>query len=351
MNILVVDDERVQVETLRRGLRSKKWGVVEALSGEEAIKHLNDENAGIDMVITDYAMPGMNGIDLLRRIREKDGAIPVIIMTAYGEKELVIDAMRHQCDSFIEKPFTLEILMNEIDRVMLKAMEKKNHRELSQVIPEFVHQINNPLFSISAGAELALYDLENNNTEALKGRMNRIINATEKITEINQEMRDLGRKGPDDFTDMDINGLLGGCIEMFDDMLKLKEVSVEKKFHDDGVMVLGKRFEMEQVFKNLILNAIDAMDGMQEKRLRIVSEVNKDPRLICVRIEDTGCGIPEETLERIFRPYFTTKEKGTGLGLAVIKGIVEKHKGMIDVESVVGQGTRFDVSLKVSTRP
>ncbi len=350
MNIMVVDDERVQVESLRRGLRSRRFGVVEALNGEEAVEHLNDENGSIDMVITDYAMPGMNGMDLLRSIREKDRYLPVIMMTAYGEKDLVIDAMRNHCDSFIEKPFTLDDLMNEIDRAMLKAVENKNSRELSQVIPEFVHQINNPLFSISAGAELAICDLEKDNTEALKDRMTRIIKATEKIMEINQEMKNFGRETQSNFEDMDINGLLDGCIEMFDDMLKLKRVSVEKKFHDNGILVSGNRFEMEQVFKNLILNAIDSMDKMPEKGLRIVSEPDKDSGFISVRIEDTGCGIPEEELDRIFKPYFTTKEKGTGLGLAVIKGIVDKHKGMIDVKSMVGQGTRFDVKLKISVQ-
>ena len=163
-------------------------------------------------------------------------------------------------------------------------------------------------------------------------------------------MGDLGRETQGNFEDMEINDLLDDCIQMFDDMLKLKQVSVEKKLHDDGILVTGNRFEMEQVFKNLILNAIDSMDEMPEKRLRIVSEPDKDSRFISVHIEDTGCGIPEEAFERIFRPYFTTKEKGTGLGLAVIKGIVDKHKGMIGVKSVVGQGTRFDVTLKVSAQ-
>ncbi len=350
MNIMVVDDEKVQIESLRRGLKSKRFDVVEALNGDEAMKCLSDENGSIDMVITDYAIPGMNGIDLLRKIREKNNSLPVIMMTAYGEKDLVIDAMRNHCDSFIEKPFTLEMLMNEIDRTMLKAIENKNSRELSQVIPEFVHQINNPLFSISAGAELAICDLERDNTDALRDRMTRIIKATEKITEINQEMRGLGRDTRCCFEDMDINGLLGDCIEMFDDMLKLKQISVEIMLHDGGILVSGNRFEMEQVFKNLILNAIDAMDETPEKSMRITSELDKDSRFISVHIEDTGCGIPEASLERVFKPYFTTKVKGTGLGLAVIKGIVDKHQGMIDVKSVVGQGTKFDVTLKVSVQ-
>ena len=350
MNIMVVDDEKVQIESLRRGLRSRSFDVMEAENGEEALMRLDDENISIDMVITDYAMPGMNGIELLRKVRERNSSLPVIIMTAYGEKNLVIDAMRNHCDGFIEKPFTLDLLMEEIDRALLKAVENKNSRELSQVIPEFVHQINNPLFSISAGAELAICDLEKDNTDVLRDRMTRIIKATEKIAEINEGMKNLGRDTQRNLGEIDINGLVDGCIEMFGDMLKLKEVSVEKTLHDDGILVSGNRFEMEQVFKNLILNAIDSMDEMPEKRLRIGSELDKNSRFVCVHIEDTGCGIPEASLERVFKPYFTTKEKGTGLGLAVINEIVTQHKGMIDVKSVVGQGTTFDVTLKVSAQ-
>ena len=116
MNILVVDDEIIIIETLRRGLRSKGYQVLAALSGQEAITILNNDKK-IDLVLTDYVMPGMNGMELIRMVREKDAALPVIVMTAYGKKELVIDALRNRCDSFIEKPFTLKQLMHEIEAV------------------------------------------------------------------------------------------------------------------------------------------------------------------------------------------------------------------------------------------
>jgi len=348
MSIMVVDDEEIQVESIGRGLRSRKFDVVGVRSGEEALMHLNDKKSSIEMVITDYSMPGMNGLDLLRQIREKNMDLPVIIMTGYGDKNLVIDAMRNDCDSFIEKPFTLEILMDEINRVMPKVLRKKYYRKYSEDILEFVHQINNPLFSISAGAELSLFDLEKDDTGALKDRITRIIKATGKITEINRKIRDLGQGMRDNFEALNISALLNDCILMFDDLLKLKQVSVKNKLQDDGIRVSGIRFEMEQVFKNLILNAIESMEGMPEKNLEIGSHLDQDSGFLSVHVKDTGCGIPERALEGIFRPYFTTKENGTGLGLAVIKGILEKHQGMIDVKSVVGQGTRFDIKLKVS---
>lgn len=118
MNILVVEDDKVQLESLRRGLRNKGHQVLEALSAEEALNRFTHSNiTKIDLVLSDYLMQGMNGIDLLRKIRESYGSLPVILMTAYGEKDLVIEAIRNRCDSFIEKPFTLDQLMEEIERV------------------------------------------------------------------------------------------------------------------------------------------------------------------------------------------------------------------------------------------
>lgn len=112
--VLIVDDEIVQIETLRRGLRTRGCRVLDALSGKEALAHIAGSDT-IDLVITDYAMPEMNGMELLEKIREKDKTMPVFMMTAYGDKDLVVEAMRHRCDGFLDKPFTLEELLDVIN--------------------------------------------------------------------------------------------------------------------------------------------------------------------------------------------------------------------------------------------
>ncbi|MGD2028434.1 MAG: response regulator [Desulfobacterales bacterium] len=117
--ILVVDDKRVQLKTLKRGLRTKGYQVVEAISGKQALEHLVNDN-NIDIVLTDYAMPGMNGIELLQKIREHNKNIPVIIMTAYGDKDLVIEALHHRCNGFIDKPFEMDELLEEIQNIPAK---------------------------------------------------------------------------------------------------------------------------------------------------------------------------------------------------------------------------------------
>ena len=113
--ILIVDDKRVQVKTLRRGLRTKGYRVVEAISGKQALDHLGKDET-IDIVLTDYAMPEMNGIELLKKIRETNKTTPVIIMTAYGDKDLVIEAMHYRCNGFIDKPFDMDELLEVIKK-------------------------------------------------------------------------------------------------------------------------------------------------------------------------------------------------------------------------------------------
>jgi DNA-binding NtrC family response regulator len=113
--ILIVDDQSVQLKTLRRGLRTRGYQVVEAMNGKQALDHLG-KNKAIDMVLTDYAMPEMNGIELLQMIRKTNKTLPVIMMTAYGDRDLAIEAMNYRCSGFIDKPFDIDELLDVINR-------------------------------------------------------------------------------------------------------------------------------------------------------------------------------------------------------------------------------------------
>jgi two-component system, cell cycle sensor histidine kinase and response regulator CckA len=134
VNMLIVDDEIVQIENLRIGLSSRGHHVLQAPSGREALNMIENDALSIDLVITDYAMPGMNGLELLQNIRWKHGSLPVILMTAYRQRDIVLDALRNQCNGFLDKPFTLNQLLHEIDRVMANAHQNKT-QELHDLHP------------------------------------------------------------------------------------------------------------------------------------------------------------------------------------------------------------------------
>ena len=119
MNILIVDNNSLWLETLKIGLNIGGHEVMEAISTNEALMNLgNPKTPIIDLVLTDHVMPEMNGIELLKEIRTNYGLLPVIIMTAYAENSLLIEAFSNHCNGFIEKSSTLDQLMQEIKRVM-----------------------------------------------------------------------------------------------------------------------------------------------------------------------------------------------------------------------------------------
>ena len=129
--------------------------------------------------------------------------------------------------------------------------------------------------------------------------------------------------------------------------LEKSRVAVEWALDDDCPNVLADGDQMSQVFINLVMNALHAMPDGGTLRVGLA----QDQDIVKLTVADSGHGIPPEALPKIFEPFFTTKEfgKGTGLGLTVVKGIIEEHQGTITVDSEEGKGTRFTISLQKST--
>lgn len=117
MNILIVDDEKIELESLRRGMRCEGHTVFEAGDGCEAMRLLDEHHEAIDIVLTDYYMPVMNGIELLKEIRFKYGSVPVIMLTAYGSTTVKREALLNGCSAVIEKPFTMRQLNRHFERL------------------------------------------------------------------------------------------------------------------------------------------------------------------------------------------------------------------------------------------
>jgi len=128
MNILVVDDEIMMVESIKIGLISKGYGVVGVYNAQQALDLLAREDHGIDLIITDYLMPITNGMDLLLAVRKDHPTLPVLIMTAYADASLVIEALKNGCAGFVEKPFSREQLVAEINRIEQRLLQGSNNR-------------------------------------------------------------------------------------------------------------------------------------------------------------------------------------------------------------------------------
>jgi two-component system NtrC family sensor kinase len=143
---------------------------------------------------------------------------------------------------------------------------------------------------------------------------------------------------------LDLNGLIVETISLTQHQMRLQDITVERQLASDLLPVMGDQGWMKQAILNLVLNAIDAMP--KGGTLTLTTNNSQD-RHVVIKVADTGVGIHKESFSQIFEPFYTTKKAGSGvgLGLAVVYGIVQDHKGSITVDSVVGQGTSFTIIL------
>jgi signal transduction histidine kinase len=159
------------------------------------------------------------------------------------------------------------------------------------------------------------------------------------------------RSSPQEFQEVDLTGILNGVLQLVDEQLKQKAITVQRRWVTPLPVVRGNPDHLKQVFLNLTLNAIEAMTA-QGGVLRVSlapdqAQLSNGQWLPVVRLQfsDTGVGIPAENVVHIFEPFFSTKESGTGLGLSISYSIIEAHGGQIGIESQVGLGTTFTILL------
>lgn len=346
MNILVVDNETLQLKSIKLGLRTEGHAVTTALDGREALQHLQDAPEPFDLMLTDYLMPGINGLALLQEVKRLQPMLPVILMTAYGRKDLVIEALKSQCSGFIEKPFRLDQLLAEITRVALLGKPAPGSAVDDNSLAEIVHQINNPLMAIMGTAQLALDS--QNDPETMKDHLSRILEASEKISEINRHIIELHKKNRRNQarTIADLRALLDDCLNIFSGLITMQKILLTKHFSAKPLVVWGDFFELQQAFMNLFLNAIEAMEGKQQKALTVSAKGGDESTpFIEIQITDTGCGVPEQMTRDFFHSGRTTKVKGSGLGLGVVRNIITRHGGRLYLSSEEGNGTVITVYL------
>lgn len=342
-SILIVDDEPEILRVQKFGLQRNGYQVLTADDADKALLRLADPGTSIDMIITDHAMPGMTGLDLLKLLRGNGIFIPVIIMTAFGEKTMVIEAMKNQCDGFIEKPFTMDQLLQEIHRAKQSRPLDRDVDRFKRLFPRLLHQINNPLMAISGHAETSLYSPDT--PRDLKKKFETIVKSVNQIKALNQEILLMGAAGSDHKAEINLIDVIDESLHLFEGVTAKEKIDVLKISSEKEMMVLGKREALGHVFNNLLQNAIHAVAGRKIRSIRVTVIFVKETSKVCIQLEDTGSGICETDLPKIFDPYFTSKKKGTGLGLAIVKEIVESHEGRIMVRSTAGTGTCFMIEL------
>jgi len=247
--------------------------------------------------------------------------------------------------------------LKEAQATILQAAKLSSIGELAT---GFAHQIDNPLGVISLGCQLCIRDIKEDFTqenltekgkkalEAMEDRMNKVIDTAHKAADLVQRIRGYAKPADRDFEQVDLNLVMEDALSLAQYQITHGGISVDRNIPQDLPKIKGIGVQLEQVFLNMILNACEAMAG-KKRELTISARVGKeDPHRVEVTLSDNGCGIPKENLRKLFDIFYTTKgSQGTGVGLSMAYRIVKDHNGNINVESEIGEGTKFTVSLPI----
>ncbi|MFO7891844.1 MAG: cache domain-containing protein [bacterium] len=254
------------------------------------------------------------------------------------------DTFNYMAESLRERDEKLK------ERAQQTIQESGRLATIGQLAAGVAHELNNPLGGVLMYSHLLLEKFNANDSD--RENLEKIVNQATRCKKIVKGLLDFARQTEPKVELSDINELLKETLVLIENQASFQNISIKKEFLSSlpKVMIDGSQFQ--QVFINIALNAAESMEENYEEKgeLKIQTRVSKNNRFVEINFNDTGCGIPEENIKRVFEPFYTTKEvgRGTGLGLAISYGIVQRNNGTISVKSEVGKGTTFTIRLPVN---
>lgn len=388
--VLLVDDEKDILDALYDTFVDK-YEVFRANSAAEALDILKENH--VDLIISDQRMPDTTGVELFAQIEEEHPEVGRVLLTGYSDIGAVVDAInKGSVDKYITKPWDddqiTHIVLEVLNARLKKAIEERKRVEsqlvqnakmasLGELVAGIAHEINNPLGFIHANMgnlkkfskkmigliesydqidipEEAKEEFEKRKKEVnydyLKSRMPEMIDRSavgaDRMKKIIQDLKSFSRLDAAEFAEADINGAIETTLSIMFHEYK-NRIEVKKEF---GTLPIIECYiaRLNQVFMNLLVNACHAIEDKGE----IGIKTGMEDETVKIEISDTGNGIPEDVIDKIFDPFYTTKPvgQGTGLGLSISHGIIKQHKGEISVKSKVGEGTTFSIKIPIDLK-
>ena len=409
IKILLVEDDEDDAFFIKDLIAERELSprptIKHALNPQSALDFLNQTY--FDVCLFDFRLGEMDGIDLLRMVRQKDIKTPIIFLTSQGDQEIAVEAMKSGATDYRTKGnltseslfqsirFAIQLRKEEERRQQAEEQLKKYNQELTRANSDLqismkklqnaqdqilrseklasigrlaagvCHELLNPLNIISGHVQALL--LERDQDKELNLDLVSIMEEIGRIEKIVGGLLKFSRKEDMELTFVDINEEVESVLSIMEKDMQIDNVRVMRDFSKDLPSIKIDANRMRQVFMNLTNNARHAMERggiltvttenhiKKLKQNRRKTDLNTPPEAIPViqenfiriKFSDTGTGIKEEDMVKLFDPFFTTKpeDQGTGLGLSVCYTIIEKHSGTIEVESKYGQGATFIIDL------
>jgi signal transduction histidine kinase len=351
--ILVVDDENGIRQSLR--ILLKEDHEVHLAEGAAAALRVLEHNP-IDVIITDLRMPGKSGVDLLRHVKADYPDVEVIILTGYGELETAMKAVELGAFAYVVKPFNYEAMLEYVAKALEKRQETLHSKRLEQLALEanrfetvgrfvsgMLHDLGTPLSVIGSNIELALSKLPT--STRIEDRLAVMQEQVNHCTNIIRSTMAFLRSNSQERAPVNLNEIALTCLNIAAPMLKRTRVKVETELAPELLWPHGDSSLLRQAVLNLITNACQAMENQTDERELVIQTWNEDGHS-CLAVSDTGPGIREEDADRIFETFYSTKgEAGTGLGLAVVKSVLQRHNGTIALGQDGERGAVFILRL------
>jgi signal transduction histidine kinase len=342
--ILIIEDDPSSQKALNVLL--KDYGeLITVGSGNRAINVLKQQS--FDLILTDYQMNDGNGIDVIKYAHQNHSDVPIILITSYGTKAIVADALNLHVFGFIEKPFTCA-MVEELVQNGLKRKEdsdkNKTFIKIGEKTGQLLHDLVNPLMVIDLkSAELEM-QAKNENNVALQEQLSRVSRSSDRMKDLIENTKNILRGERSTVLEViKLNDLLAEAKESCEIYAKNHSVDVSI-ISESPIVFSGHRGELLSAFINLLNNAIDAAEALEQKWVKIEAGIVSEG-VFPIKFTDSGMGIPESIRSKIFDNLFTTKgSNGTGLGLNIVQQIIHRHGGQITVNDS-SPNTQFVVTL------
>ena len=363
LKVVVAEDTNMARQLIDNILRAEGVQTYLVSNGVEAFDLIKRKEHEIDLLLTDYFMPQMNGDELCKKIRNELGnkSLPIIFLSAMSERGEILRIFKAGASDYVIKPFAKEELLSRIRvhleaRQLTKDLENKVHqlKKLNKLKDEFLavtsHDLRAPLNGIMGFSQLLLS--EEGLTEIQREYLGHVQQSGEFLLSLIGEILYLGRVNSEnnvlDFKPVEVSDIIKSATETLRHMASPKalELIIENRCEQSGIS--GDRGGLMRVFNNLLSNAIKFTPKGGKIR-QIIEPVGDDK--IKVSVIDSGIGIPKDKIQFLFDKYSqasrpgTAGEASTGLGMSITKELVEQHGGEILVQSEEGKGSQFSVIL------
>lgn len=336
--LIVEDDEAVRV-TLNDLLTLNGFETVEARDGAEGLELARRENPAC--IISDVAMPKLDGYELLRALRADDNlrSVPVVLLTAKTDRAATRHGMELGADDYITKPFTED----EIVRSVRARLEKKELLdELDAFAHTVAHDLRGPLATLTGRIELMELTHETSDAEHRRHQIEEAIRSARRLNAIIEDLLVLSgvRRQTMQPVPLDMAAIVREALDRIDDLVRRCEASVT--LPSTWPVALGHAPWVVHVWANYLSNA--AKYAGPQARITVGSSPGTSPGRTRFWVADQGPGIEKEIGERLFAPFTripSSRVTGHGLGLSIVRRIIEKLDGCVGCDSTLGQGSRF----------